>query len=164
MLASAFFACKKEYPFYNGEGKKPVYITKAELSDIRNLPPQPTQRTGTIFLLDTLFFMLEQKTGIHIINLSDSSQPVKLTFIKIPAVNDFTVNGNFLYADNGPNLVTIDISNLYELKVLNVQEQVFQPILFPPLYRGFFECADTSKGILFDWVDTNLKDARCNVL
>ncbi|MCS6818523.1 MAG: hypothetical protein NZ522_01130, partial [Chitinophagales bacterium] len=54
-------ACKEDYPYPSGKGKKPVYISYDSLLKIRGLPPQPVQKTGTIFLLDTLFFLLEQK-------------------------------------------------------------------------------------------------------
>ena len=41
---------KEERNFYDGLGKKPVYVPLSELRDIRNEPPQPIQLSGTIFL------------------------------------------------------------------------------------------------------------------
>jgi hypothetical protein len=165
MITSLFFisSCREEYPFYDGPGKKPVYISYDELEHIVNQPPRPVQNTGTIYWLDTLFFLLEQKKGIHIFNVRDSSNPVPLTFIQIPAINDFTIAGHVLYADNGANLVAIDISDIYNVKVLNIQRQVFQPIMFPPLYSGYFECVDTSKGVVIEWADAYLQNAACQI-
>jgi hypothetical protein len=157
-------SCREEYPFYDGQGKKPIYISYDELENITNLPPQPVQKTGTIFWLNDIFFLLEQKKGIHLFDVSDTSNPVPLTFIKIPAVNDFTISNNKLYADNGANLVTIDISDILNISVLNIQRQVFQPIMFPALYSGYFECVDTSKGVVIDWVDAQLLKAKCQII
>ncbi len=144
-------------------GKKPVYIPKALLNDIKNLPPQTIQNTGTIFLSDTLFFMAEQKKGIHVFSLSDSTNPVNLTFFNIPAINDFTINGNIMYADSWTDLLTIDITNLYAIKLLKREQDVFTPVLSPPLYTGAFECADASKGAIIEWIDAEIKNARCEI-
>lgn len=157
-------SCKEEYPFYEGLGKKPVYISYHELGSIGNMPPQPIQHTGTIFWHDTLFFLLEQKKGVHVFDIRDTTNPVPLTFIKIPAVSDFTVNGHYLYADNGSNLVTLDISDLLNVRVVHIQAQVFQPIMFPPQYTGYFECVDTTRGIVVDWIDAYLYKAACQIV
>ena len=154
-------SCKEEYYFPDGTGLKPVYISTAELGDIRNLEPQPTVNTGPILLLGDLFFMIEQKKGIHVFDVTNLNNPLKITFIKIPAINDFSIRNNVLLADNGPNLVSIDISDINNVVVLNIEENVFQQILFPPNYTGFFECVDVSKGIIIDWEETNLTNARC---
>ncbi len=152
---------KEEMEFFDGIGKKPVYLPISGLSDIRNLPPQPIVLSGPIFLRDTLFFMIEQRKGIHVFSVADPVDPVALTFWKIPAISDFTISGNRLFADSWRDLVTIDISNLYQIRLLDRQSGAFEPLLFPPLYNGIFECVDESKGAVVDWVDADLKDARC---
>jgi hypothetical protein len=154
-------ACKEEYPFYDGPGKAPVYLPYEKLSEILNLHPKPVVNSGPVFLEDTLLFMIEQQSGIHVFSLSDTANPVQLTFFQIPAVNDFTISGNTMYADNGPNLITIDISDIYNIVVLNTQQNVFYPVYFPQLYRGFFECVDQKKGVVVGWKDTTLADAKC---
>ena len=152
---------KEEIGGYSGIGKRPVYVPVSALSDIKNLPPQPITQTGTIFLQDTLFFMLEQKKGIHVFNIKDSLNPEYLTFFNIPAVGDFTISNNRLYADSWKDLVTIDISDLHNIRVVDRKTGVFTPILYPPLYDGFFECVDESQGAVVDWIDANLEKARC---
>jgi len=168
ILSSLAFSCVEEfgpeYSTYEGPGKKPVYVTVEELGDIRNLDPQPTENTATIYLLGDLFFMAERNKGIHVIDLINPSNPVKITFIKIPGVNDFSISGTTLYADNGPNLVTIDISDLLNIVLLKVDPNVFKPILFPPLYNGYFECVDPEKGIVIDWEDAELRNPKCRTL
>lgn len=161
-LAIFWSACKKEEPLsFSGPGKRPVYVPLPELNNITNLPPQTVVQSGTIFLQDTLFFMLEQKKGIHVFNVKDSLNVAALTFFQIPAITDFTISGNRLYADSWKDLVTIDISDLYHIQVRNRESGVFNPLLYPPLYEGIFECVDESRGAVVGWEDVYLEAAYC---
>ena len=155
---------KEEIQYFSGMGKRPVYLPVSALNDITNLEPQPIVNTGTIFLKDTLFFMLEQKKGIHVFNIRDSLHILNLTFFQIPAVSDFSISGNRLYADSWKDLVTIDISDLYHIRVLNRQADVFSPLLYPPLYDGIFECVDESRGAVVGWEDAQLERADCRTV
>lgn len=150
-----------EAPFHEGMGKRPVYVNFEYLDSIKNLAPQPIGLTGTIFLQDTLFLMLEQKKGIHVYRLNNNNDPLAMTFFQIPAISDFTLSGNVLYADSWKDLLAIDISDIYHISVLSRTQDVFQPILYPPLYTGIFECADEVKGAIVGWEDTYLEEARC---
>ena len=162
MLLFVFGGCvKEERAFYDGFGKKPVYIPLDALRDIRNEPPQGIQVSGTIFLKDTLLFILEQRKGIHVFNLKDSLNTVNLTFLKIPAITDFVVSGNLIYADSWKDLVVIDIGNLLQISEESRIEGVISPALYPPLYDGIFECVDESKGAVVDWEDATLENAKC---
>lgn len=161
LLLSLGSCVQEERSFYSGLGKKPVYVALDELRDIRNEPPSAIQESGTIFLKDTLLFILEQRKGIHVFNLKDSLNTVNLAFFKIPAVTDFVVSGNLVYADSWKDLVVIDISNLQQISEKSRIEGVISPALYPPQYSGFFECVDESKGAVVDWLDTGLDDAKC---
>lgn len=149
---------------YSGPGKRPVYAPLAALNDIKNLPPQPIRQSGTIFLKDTLFFMLEQRKGIHVFNVKDSLNIAALTFFNIPAISDFTISGNRLYADSWRDLLTIDIGDLYHIRLTDRQYDVFSPPLYPPLYNGIFECVDESRGAVIDWEDAELEAVRCRTV
>jgi hypothetical protein len=159
--AACLAGCSKTEDSYHGQGKRPVYTPLSSLNNITNLPPQEIRESGKTVLLDTLFFMVEENTGIHVFDVKDSLHVQSLTFFQIPAVTDFTIAGNRLYADNWKDLVTIDISDLYHIKVLDRQYNVFAPLLFPPKYRGIFECIDESKGAVIGWEDAYLTSARC---
>jgi len=84
-------SCIRENPFHEGEGKRPVYISLSQLDSVKNLPPQTIGLTGTIYLRDTLFFMLEQKKGVHVYHIAENQEPFPLTFFQIPAVSDFSL-------------------------------------------------------------------------
>jgi len=157
-----FSGCfKQDATGFDGFGKMPIYKAIEELDDITNLEPQINQQSGPIFLLDSLFFMTEFKKGIHVYDIGDSTQIRNLTFIQIPAVTDFTIEGHYLYADSWRDLVTINIADLYNIKLLSRQTDVFEPLLYPALYNGFFECVDLNRGAVVGWEDVLLENVKC---
>jgi hypothetical protein len=161
-LLFAATGCEKEArEFYTGYGKKPVYVSPDDLLDIGNEPPRPIGLSGTIYLRDTLLFVLEQGQGIHVFSLADTSNTVNLAFFRIPAITDFTVAGTVLYADSWRDLVAVDISDLQHIVETDRLTGVISPTLYPPLYEGIFECVDESKGAVVAWQDTTLEHARC---
>ncbi|MBX2930039.1 MAG: hypothetical protein KF852_19555 [Saprospiraceae bacterium] len=161
-LAALLWSCEKqEFSFFSGPGKKPVYVPLAELQDIKSEPPRPITLSGTIFLRDTLLFILEQKKGIHVFSVADPGNTAALRFLNIPAITDFTLLGNRIFADSWRDLVTIDISDLFQIREIDRQTGVFSPLLSPPLFAGIFECVDESKGAVVDWVDAELDNVRC---
>ena len=168
-LAAAFLlllaGCEKHDPeFFDGPGKRPVYVGLDELRDVRSEAPRPIGLSGPIFLRDTLLFLLEQGRGIHVFNIRDSTNTVDLVFLKIPAVTDFTLNDHLLYADSWRDLVVIDITDLQEIKEVSRLTDVLNPVLYPPLYDGIFECIDESRGAVIGWEDAELEDARCRTV
>ena len=158
-------ACDKpELDLYDGPGKKPVCLPADRLGDIRSEAPQSIAASGTIFLRDTLLFMLEQYKGIHVFSLKDSIQTVNLAFIKIPAITDFTLSDHYIYADSWKDIVVVDISNLYQAHETSRLRDLLNPSMFPPLYDGYFECVDESKGAIIGWEDAVLTNAKCVTL
>lgn len=161
-FAIILFSCEKqERDFYSGMGKKPLYAPLSTLHDIRNEPPQPIGQSGTILLQDTLLFLLEQGKGIHVFNIRDSVNTINLTFFKIPAITDFVISGQVLYADSWKDLVVIDISQLLQIKETDRIPGILNPAQFPPEYRGIFECVDESKGAVVGWEDASLDNVHC---
>jgi hypothetical protein len=164
-LIILLFSCTKPDPdLFDGTGKKPIYVPFSELRDIGNEAPRPIQMSGTIFLQDTLLFLLEQRKGIHVFNIIDSMNTVNMTFFRIPAITDFTITGGRIYADSWKDLVVIDITNLFQIKETGRVSDIIQPPLYPPMYEGIFECVDESKGAVVDWVDAVLENAACVTL
>ncbi|MCS6934503.1 MAG: hypothetical protein NZM35_05040 [Chitinophagales bacterium] len=157
-----FAGCRKEFPYFRGNGLRPIYLSHDSLAVVYNTAPRPITNTGPIYLKDTLLFLTEKLQGIHVFNVMDSTNPVPLTFIRIPAVTDFTISGSFMYADSGPHLVKINISDIYQVQVVDVKKNVFMPVLFPSNYFGIFECVDPDKGFVIGW-DTAYIIVRCTI-
>lgn len=161
ILVVFLFGCKEDFGFYQGQGKRPLYLDFSELGDIKSMPPRAVQEAGVIYMQDSLLFMVEQYQGIHVFNVADTANPQNLVFVQIPAVTDFTLNNTLLIADNGPNMATINIADIYNVKVLSVTPGVFQPVHRPPMFMGPFECVDNGKGVVVGWEDIWLDKANC---
>ncbi len=157
-------ACKTEHIGYSGLGKVPIYLPLAALDDIGSQAPQAVEQSGPIYLIGDFFFMIENRKGIHVYDISDDEQENSLVFIKIPAVTDFTIDGNFLYADSWRDLVTIDISDIYNVVLVSRIEDVFDPFLYPQLYNGPFECVDESQGAVVGWENQELENVYCRTI
>ncbi len=132
----------KTYTIYT-----PVYQTREEvIASIKNGPVQSLSSPGKIYMYNHYIFLNEINRGVHIIDNRDPAAPKIKAFIKIPGNNDIAVRGKYLYADMFTDLVTIDISDPLNTRLISVL-----PKLFPErLYGSNFE-ADTSK-VLVDWI------------
>lgn len=153
-----FFSCRPDD--FIVDGKKPVYAVNLDLTDIRNIPPQPMEQTGKILVWNQYLFIGELLEGIHVIDQSVDSVP--FTFIKIPYNKDFTISDSLMYADNGNDLVVIDISDIDSVVVVSrTPDQFDNNMLFPPDYNGWFECVDPAIGYVTGWTDEILVNPRC---
>jgi hypothetical protein len=136
----------ESYTFY-----RPVYKTRAEVrAAAQSTTPMQVSTPGKIFLLNNFVFLNEVDKGIHIIDISDPSKPVNISFLRIPGCMDMAVRGNFLYADCYTDLVTIDISD-----PRNAQVKQFIQGVFPHRRYSNGFVADTSL-VITEWekVDT----------
>ncbi len=163
LLISSLSCYKKDdsYLHWSGNGMRPLYVQGDAFYNIKNLPPQSIVQSGSIYLRDTFLFIVDQGKGVHIFDVADPANPVGLTFISIPAISGFTLTGHFMYADSWMDLVTIDISDLFNVVVLDRQKNVFEPYLFPPDYSGIFECVNPERGAVVGWEEVYLEKVNC---
>lgn len=167
IIASSLFlfSCnQEEYLAYSGMGKAPIYIPFSELDNIGSEAPRSIEQSGPIFLIGDFFFMVEAGKGIHIFDLSDVDQQNSIAFINIPAITDFTIDGNILFADSWKDLVSIDITDIHNVVFLSRTTDVFDPFLFPQLFNGPFECIDENRGAVIGWEDKNLENVFCHTV
>ena len=70
-----------------------------------------------------------------------------------------------LYANNLNDLVTLDISDINDIRLVNRLENAFEQEvidgIFPSGFSGFFECADPEKGIVIGWEERLLTRPQC---
>lgn len=145
------------------EGLRPIYVAEAEAKEIKSLPAQAIRRLGKIYYKDATIYVNESNLGVHVIDNSDPTHPVKKKFLQIPGCRDIAIKGNFLYADNIGDLVTIDISDINDIKVVKrlpgIQGGVSQK--YPEFYEGYFECVEEGKGVVIGWETAMLIDPKC---
>lgn len=144
------------------EGYRPIYKTQAELNDIKSELPKPIVNAGKIWYKDNFIFINEKGSGVHIIDNTTPSNPKNIAFINIPANSDMAVKENILYADNGSNLVSLDITDPKNCKLVKVVAGVYSNPNHPEEREVKFECVDPSKGIVVGWEKAMLINPKCS--
>ncbi len=138
-------------PPFDNTAYRPVYATQAELTRIETQMPRPLRKPGKIYVRDNYLFVNELGEGIHVIDNSDLTKPEKISFLSILANYDMAVKGDYLYADNGRDLVVFDISNPISIRTVKRIEKAIPQYDFPPYQNIYFECVDTKKGTVVSW-------------
>lgn len=148
---------------YEWLGLRPIYVDEQSAKVIESGPPRPIERLGKIYYKDQTIYVNESNRGIHVIDNTDPTAPVKIKFLGIPGCRDIAIKGDILYADNVGDLVAIDISNLDEPKEVKRLPaiQAFLSQDYPEFYEGYFECVEEGKGIVVGWEEAMLTDPQC---
>jgi hypothetical protein len=121
-----FSSCVKDKTTKTFQITRPVYKLKQEVYDgIGSQAPTPIRSAGKIFLIGNYIFLSEKNKGVHIINNSNPEAPVNQAFIPIPGTEDVVVKGNILLADCFIDLLSIDISDPNNVKLVHVASNVF---------------------------------------
>lgn len=115
----------------------PIYKTPAEFrTGIVAGSPRAMKKPGKIYTLGHYLFINEQQEGIHVVDNSDPSNPRNVAFWAISGNVDMTIRDNYLYADQYVDLLTIDIQDLNNPRLLCRNERAFQLLGFDAT-RGF---------------------------
>jgi hypothetical protein len=148
VLAAAASSCKKEcantmtYKTY-----EPVYMSYETLrTAVKSSPPHALKNTGKIYTKGNYLFVNEIDKGIHVIDNSNPSAPVVMSFIEIPGCVDMAVSGNTLYADSYIDLVSIDIANPLSVSEISRTENALPNRL---ITNGLY--ADPVQGVAIAW-------------
>jgi hypothetical protein len=113
---------------------RPLLLARTTLeSSVAAVAPQALHNTGKIYLRGAYVFVNEKYEGIHVIDNRDPANPRPVSFLRIPGNVDLAVRGNLLYADNGPDLVTIDISDPAHAKPAGRVRDAFRELPMPVL-------------------------------
>lgn len=127
---------------------EPVYITLNEVrSGFQVTDPQPITNLGKIYLYGSTMLVNEVGEGVHIINNADPGNPIILKFIKIPGNFDIAVKDNVLFADSYIDLLSIDISDIDQIKLIHREENAF------PGYNTQFGFTADQGNVITSWVE-----------
>ncbi len=160
-----FVACERvdDEDIQTIEGLRPIYAS-GNWQDIAVSGPEPIDNLGKIYYKDGILYVNERNRGIHVYDNTDPLNINALKFINIPGNRDIAIKGNTLYADNGKDLVAIDISNFENIKVVNRVSNIYPDRTFlnyPENYIGYFECVDAEKGTVIGWEEATLTNPEC---
>ncbi|GAB2472426.1 hypothetical protein GCM10011375_27790 [Hymenobacter qilianensis] len=110
----------------------PLLMTRSVLEQsVAAEAPQAMHNTGKIYLRGRYVFVNERYEGVHVIDNQDPKNPRIVSFLRIPGNVDIAIKDNLLYADNGPDLVTIDISNPKAVTVVSRVRDAFRELPVP---------------------------------
>lgn len=134
LFVGFFASCNQEDDRSTETAKFAVPVIKSLetlRSSISVTSAQETNADGKIYIAENLLFYIAQESGIHIFDNSNPANPQNMVFINLEGVHDIAVKGNYLYADNFIDLVVFDISDINNIEVVRVAENV---ISFYPTY------------------------------
>ena len=113
---------------------RPIVMTRQMLeSSFEMQEPAKLSKPGKIYIKDNYIFINEKYHGVHVINNTDPSNPVKEGFLRIPGCIDIAMKDNILYADNAVDLIAVDLSDPSAIAVTKRIRNVF-PEHKPPGY------------------------------
>ncbi|MFN8578351.1 MAG: hypothetical protein U0354_16045, partial [Candidatus Sericytochromatia bacterium] len=99
--------------------KEPIYLPLENISkDIKFTSVRKFNDLGKIYTYKDYIFINENNFGVHVIDNKNPKNPEKIGFIKIPFNEDIAIKNNILYADILNEIVSIDISNIKNVKVI----------------------------------------------
>ncbi len=116
--------CRQEvtYTKYN-----PIYKSYEEIrADIKSEAPRDMEKPGKIYFYQNHIFINEYLEGIHIFDNTNPENPTPVSFIPVLGNIDMAIKNDQLIVDNYTDLVTLDISDLNQVRVVNRQEDVFR--------------------------------------
>ncbi len=151
-------------------GFKPIYASSGNLKDlIKSTAAKPLTETGKIYVKGNLLLVNKPYEGVHVIDNTDSKNPVNTAFLQIPGNVDVTIKGDYMYADYAGKICVIDIRDIANPRVtqdvtLDTKYQQYPPqadITNAWSWRTYFECPDKKKGTVVGWVYTRLNSPKC---
>lgn len=127
LLAFLFVSCEKEnVPEDTIQVAIPLTMTIAEFrASVKIVEPVEIEQSGKIYTYMNFIFINDQNKGVLVVDNSNY-RPVKKKFIKIPGNTDIAIKDEILYANSGRDLVTFDISDLNNIKILDRLKDVFE--------------------------------------
>ncbi len=115
--------CQREITYIK---RIPIYKSFAEIrADVRLDASKELVDPGKIYFYNNYIFINEKREGVHIIDNSDPSAPDNIGFLSIPGNVDIAIRNQVLYADNFTDLLSIDIADLQNPKILKRTQDAF---------------------------------------
>ncbi len=110
--------CTTQYSYVAFE---PIFKTAAEINeDIAFVEDRTLENPGKFYYYQNLILINERGEGVHIVDNSDLTAPVKLGFIAIEGNEDISLSDHYIYADTWQNIIIIDIEDIRKPEVVNV--------------------------------------------
>ena len=139
-------------------GSKPVYAAKLLAEKIKYLSAKQTVlRAGNIYAYSHYVFQVDVGSGIHVIDNSIPSKAERIGFIIINGCEQISIRGNYLYTNSYADLVTIDLSDIKNIREVRRLSNVFPENMYAypfamPDEIGPYTCPQYSDSVVVGWV------------
>ena len=175
LLASCFKLDFKPYNSYdNGRynyseqkvwGSKPIYSKDPTIRQIKYISSkQPVVSAGNICAFGNYIFQVDVGSGIHVINNSVPENSDRIGFVTVIGCTQMSIKGHYLYANSLNDLVTIDISDITNVKEASRIKDAFTENIDYPLIQpkesGYFQCP-TPDSIVIGWTKDSIPNYSC---
>ena len=148
-IAGIFLTSCEDKRFQSYLANVPVYLSYDALrSSFEVGTPLAVEKPGKIYFYGSHMFINEYQKGIHVVDLSDPTQPELKAFIEVPGNVDMAIRNNLLYADSYVDLLVIDISDPEQAVLSNRIEDLFEYIIPPYDYDYPLDEIDQDKGVI----------------
>ncbi len=128
----------------------PIFMSRESLerSVVYKSEGREMKQIGKIYYRTPYIYVNERYKGVHVINNTDSANPVNEGFIFVPGCIDMAVKGNILYLDNAVDLVSFDL----DTKTVNKRIRNVFPEPIPPEDFFYFTYDERPEGyVLVEW-------------
>ena len=127
----------------------PIYMSYDELrSSFEVITGASMVKPGKICFYGSHMFINEYQKGIHVVDLSDPTDPELKAFIEVPGNVDMAIRNDLLYADSYVDLLVIDISDPEQPTLTKRVEDLFEYIIPPYDYDYPLDEIDQEKGVI----------------
>lgn len=141
----------------------PIYASKQDATQISWQSPQTIVKGGKIATIGNRLYQVEEDKGIHVIDISKPTAPLKIGFIKNSLCRELSLKGNYIYTNNINDLVVLDVSSTNTVTLTSRISNAFPDLAlqYPPVTNCYFECADPEKGIVIQWNLQQVDNPKC---
>jgi hypothetical protein len=158
LLITSAGCFQRDEPVSLSLGYKPVYST--DDPNIALESPREVREPGKISIYGKYLLVNEVNKGIHFFDNEDPSQPIALSFLKIPGNTEMAIRNDVLYANHLGNIVALtlledEVQTLASLPLHNTGDRLLPPEGY------YFECIDPKRGAVVNWVMTERKNMDC---
>ncbi len=144
-------------------GNKPVFAAVDAAKKILYDPVKHSLiNAGNIYVFKNTIFQVDVGRGIHVIDNSVPSDAHRIGFITINGCEQVSIRGSYLYTNSYTDLVTIDISDPVNMKIVNTIPNAFPDMwisypMFEPEESGYYECnAFRTDSVVVGWVKDSI--------
>ena len=146
-------------------GSKPIYSKDPAIRQIKyTSSKQPVVSAGNICAFVNYIFQVDVGSGIHVINNSVPENADRVGFVTVLGCTQMSIKGHYLYANSLNDLVTLDISDIKNVKEVSRIKDAFPENIDYPLIQpkesGYYQCP-TSDSIVIGWVKDSISNYSC---